>query len=97
MFYPVSVTYVSRSKFAALVEAGSEAEAVAAAKAYFSDMRPEPSSCTLGGILTTEEDEVSYVVEAGTDPEIAEAIYAVDGPVDGLEAALETDYYVFAK
>lgn len=97
MFYPVTVTYVSRSKFAALVEAGSEGEAVAAAKAYFSDMRPEPSSCTFNNILTTEEDEVSYTVKAGTDPEIAEAIYAVDGPAATLEAALETDYYVFAK
>lgn len=97
MFYPVTVTYVSRSKFAALVEAGSEGEAVASARARFSGMRPEPSSCTLNDILSMEEDEVSYTAEAGTDPEIADYIYAVDGPVDGLEAALETDYYVFAK
>lgn len=97
MFYPVTVTCITRSKFSALVEAGSVDEAVLSARARFVGMRPEPSECTLNDILATNEDEVSYIAAYGTDPEIADGIYAVEGPVDGLAAALETDYYVFAK
>ncbi len=97
MFYPVTVTCVTRSKFSALVEAGSEVEAVYLAQARFVGMRPEPGECTLNDVLATNEDEVSYTAQYGTDPEIADGIYAVEGPVDGLDAALETDYYVFAK